>query len=271
MDSNNITIIPNVKYKQVIQKVAVANLLADASCDFTDAGTVALTERILEPKELQVNKNLCKQEFLNTWESVQLGYSAFETIPANFTDYLISYMGGKVAEAIEQSIWMGSGTTNGQFGGFINAFVADSDVVKVTGATITSANVFSALEAVEAQIPAALYGSEDLVMYVSPAVMKAYQSFLSTSGGTGVFTAVGVKEYNFKGIPMLLTPGLTGSYVVAAQKSNLFFGTGLLSDQNEVKVLDMADIDGSQNFRIVMRFTAGVQYGIGTEIVVYKA
>jgi hypothetical protein len=58
--------------------------------------------------------------------------------------------------------------------------------------------------------------------------------------------------------------------MVAAEKSNLFFGTGLLSDQNEVKVIDMADIDGSQNVRVVMRFTAGVQYGIGSEIVLYS-
>ena len=56
---------------------------------------------------------------------------------------------------------------------------------------------------------------------------------------------------------------------MAAQKSNLFFGTGLLSDHNEVKLIDMADIDGSQNVRVVMRFTAGVQYGVGSEIVLY--
>ena len=57
---------------------------------------------------------------------------------------------------------------------------------------------------------------------------------------------------------------------MAAEKSNLYFGTGLLSDHNEVKVIDMADIDGSQNVRIVMRMTAGVQYGIGSDIVLYS-
>jgi hypothetical protein len=49
----------------------------------------------------------------------------------------------------------------------------------------------------------------------------------------------------------------------------LYFGTGLLSDHNEVKVIDMADLDGSQNVRVIMRFTAGVQYGIGGDIVLY--
>ncbi len=58
--------------------------------------------------------------------------------------------------------------------------------------------------------------------------------------------------------------------MVAAEKSNLYFGTGLLADHNEVKVIDMADIDGSQNVRVVMRFTAGVQYGIGSDIVLYS-
>jgi hypothetical protein len=58
--------------------------------------------------------------------------------------------------------------------------------------------------------------------------------------------------------------------MVAAQKSNLFFGTGLLSDYNEVRVLDMANLDGSQNYRIIMRYTAGTQYGIGTDIAIHK-
>ena len=58
---------------------------------------------------------------------------------------------------------------------------------------------------------------------------------------------------------------------MCAQKSNLYFGTGLLSDMNEVKVLDMADLDGSQNVRVIMRFTSGVQYGIGSDIVLYHA
>jgi hypothetical protein len=57
--------------------------------------------------------------------------------------------------------------------------------------------------------------------------------------------------------------------MVAAEKSNLFYGTSLLSDSSEVKVLDMGDLDGSQNVRVIMRFTSGIQYGIGSDIVLY--
>ena len=78
------------------------------------------------------------------------------------------------------------------------------------------------------------------------------------------------KPLNFNGIELVWCPGITSSYMVAAQKSNLYFGTGLLSDYNEVRVLDMANLDGSQNYRIIMRYTAGTQYGIGTDIAIHK-
>jgi hypothetical protein len=80
---------------------------------------------------------------------------------------------------------------------------------------------------------------------------------------------VGKTEMNFQGIPLFIAQGLADNDMVAAETSNLYFGTGLLSDHNEVKVIDMADLDGSQNVRVIMRFTAGVQYGIGGDIVLY--
>jgi hypothetical protein len=58
---------------------------------------------------------------LNSWEALSLGYSAFDEIPRNFTDYLVSYVGGKVAEATETAIWQGT-ATNGSFLGFEGLF-----------------------------------------------------------------------------------------------------------------------------------------------------
>ena len=45
--NGGVTVLPNVKYQQVIHKLEVASMAADATCDFTDTGTVTLTERIL--------------------------------------------------------------------------------------------------------------------------------------------------------------------------------------------------------------------------------
>jgi hypothetical protein len=281
LDNGYITVVPNVKYKQVIQKVAVDSIVNDASCDFTTSGTVALTERILEPKELQVNLELCKQNFVASWEALQLGYSAFDEVPASFTDYLVSYIGGKVAEATEISIWQGNSATNGQFQGIYNelssSVVAGGTNAPVTSSvsgSITSTNVLTALNALVDSIPAEVYGKEDLMIYVPTNVGKAYQQALAggAQGANGFNNQlnVGEKPMNFNGIELAMCPGLPASAMVAAQKSNLFFGTGLMSDYNEVRILDMADLDGSQNFRVIMRYTADTVYGVGEDIAIHK-
>jgi hypothetical protein len=287
LDNKYVTIMPNVKFKSVIQKLDVSGIVQDASCDFTTSGSVSISERILEPKELQVNLQLCKQEFVDSWEAMQLGFSAFDQIPANFNDFLVSYVGGKVAEATEESIWQGNGSLNGEFAGFQTALsasiaaggagavlAAKSGSIIISG-SITSANVLSVMNSVVDTVPATVYGKEDLLLYVPTNVAKAYQQALAGgavgANGWNNQLNVGEKPFNFNGIEIVLCPGMSASKIVAAQKSNLFFGTGLLSDYNEVKVLDMANIDGSQNYRVIMRYTAGTQFGIGQDIVYYGA
>jgi hypothetical protein len=293
LDKKLVTIMPNVKYKSVIQKISVASLVNDASCDFiTNTGSVTIAEQVLTPKELQVNLQLCKQEFVASWEALQLGFSAFDEIPKSFNDFLVSYVGGKVAEATEQNIWQGT-STNGSFAGFQNilsASVAAGGATAVLPArttggssaiisgSVTSANVVSKLDSIVQTIPATVYGKQDLLLYVPTNVAKAFQTAMAGNGASGLGANgwnnsmnIGEKPYNFQGIEMVLCPGMSDSNIVAAQKSNLFFGTGLLSDYNQVKVIDMSDIDGSQNYRIIMRFTSGVQFGVGQDIVYYGA
>jgi hypothetical protein len=286
LDNKYVTIMPNVKFKSVIQKLDVSGIVQDASCDFVTSGSVAISERVLTPKELQVNLELCKQEFVDSWEALQLGFSAFDEIPKNFNDFLISYVGGKVAEATETAIWQGT-STNGSFLGFESALsasiaaggagavlAAKSGSVIISG-SVTSGNVLSVMNSVLDTVPATVYGKEDLLFYVGTNVAKAYQQALAGgaigANGWNNTMNVGEKPFNFNGVEIVLCPGMSASKIVAAQKSNLFFGTGLLSDYNEVRVLDMANIDGSQNYRIIMRYTAGTQFGIGQDIVYYGA
>jgi len=176
LDKKLVTIMPNVKYKSVIQKLDVSGIVQDASCDFVTSGSVALSERILEPKELQVNLELCKQEFVDSWEALSLGFSAFDEIPKNFNDFLNSYVGGKVAEVTEQNIWQGT-ASNGSFLGFqglLSASVAAGGATAVvaaktsTGAiasgSVTSTNVLSVLDGILSSIPDTVYGKQDLVI-----------------------------------------------------------------------------------------------------------
>ena len=124
-----ITIKPNVKFKEVIKKVASTDLITDATCDFTiDADVLTLTERILQPEEFQVNLQLCKKDFRSDWEAVQMGYSAFDSLPPAFSDFLLGHVAAKVAEKTEQNIWGGVTATAGEFDGLTTLMLADADV-----------------------------------------------------------------------------------------------------------------------------------------------
>tara|TARA_Y100001963_G_C6747516_1_gene432399 strand:+ start:264 stop:1193 length:930 start_codon:yes stop_codon:yes gene_type:complete len=275
----NITIKPNIKYKEVVKKVATDGIVKDATCDFTDTSTITLTERIIQPEEFQVNLELCKQSFRSDWEAVEMGYSAFDNLPPTFADFLIAHASEKVAQKIEQNIWNGTDATTGEFDGFNVLVAADSDVVDVSGTPITASNVVTELGKVVDAIPSSIYGSEDLTIYAPANVYRAYIRALGGFGANGLGAAgtdnKGTQWYSegqglqFDGVKIVLAPGLANEQILCAEKSNLWFGTGLMSDQNEVKVIDMADLDGSQNVRVVMRFTAGIQYGVGSEIVWY--
>jgi len=278
IENGGIEVKPNIKYKEVIKKIATDDVLKNATCDFDPTSTVTLTERIIQPEEFQVNLQLCKKDFRSDWEAVQMGVSAFDSLPPSFADFLIAHVAAKVAQKNETNIWSGTNATAGEFDGLVTLMTADGDVTDVVGTTVTAANVIAELGKVVDAIPAELYGKEDLYLYVSQNVARAYVRALGGFGASGLgaagTNAQGTQWWNngslsFDGVKIFVANGLASNYIVAAEKSNLYFGTGLLSDHNEVKVIDMADIDGSQNVRIVMRLTAGVQYGIGSDIVLY--
>jgi len=279
LENGGITIKPNVKFKEVIKKVASDDIVKDATCDFDPTSTLTLTERILQPEQQQVNLQLCKKDFLSDWEAIEMGYSSFDSLPPSFADFLIGHVAAKVAQRTENSIWEGDTANNGQFDGIVKLLKADSDVSDITGTTVTAANVITEMGKVIDAVPSTLYTSEDLFLYVSQNVARAYVRALGGFGANGLgaagTNAQGTQWSNngalsFDGVKIFVANGLGNNTMVAAEKSNLFFGCGLLSDQNEVKVLDMADLDGSDNVRVVMRFSAGVQYGIGSDIVLYE-
>ena len=269
--NNLIEVKPNVKFKEVLKRVNLSGAIANASCDFTDAGAVALTEKIIEPKSLQVNLELCKTPFQSDWEAVSMGYSASDNLPSNFSDYFIGLMSESIAEQTEKDIWAGvagAGTFDG-FKTLLNADAGHTGAKKITGEAVTSANVVAELGKIVDAIPSEVYGKEDLYIYVAQNIFRAYKRALGGFQTAGLGHNQDMDIQYFDGVKVVACNGLSDNNAIAAQKSNLFFGTGLLSDHNEVKVLDMADLDGSQNVRFIMRYTAGVQYAIVEDIVSY--
>jgi len=278
IENGGISVKPNIKFKEIIRVFSTDGLVADATCDFTDTSTNTTVERVIEPLEYQVNLNFCKKTFRSDWDAISMGYSAFDNIPKNFQDYLLGYVAAKVATKNEQNIWHGAILTNGEYDGIIPLATLDGDVVDVVGTTVTAANVITELGKIKTAIPNTLYGDAELKIYVSRNVANSYIDALggfsvaatSNAGSEGK----GTQWYDngaltFGGVPLFVANGMNDNYMMAAKSDNLWFGTGLLSDLSFAKVLDMADLDGSENVRVILRYTAAVQYGIGAEIVLY--
>ena len=268
-----LTTIENVKFKLNLQKQALSGVLADATCNFTGAGTLALTEAVLEPKNLQVNLDLCKSTLLDSWEALQMRAGAGAPPPASFDDYVISYMAGVIADGTEGGIWTGTSAGAGSFQGFVGTggyllAAQDATVVQATNTgAYTAGNIIANLQVLTAAIPTAIYVKEDLHIYMSPKTFRLYISAVSTLGYINAYSMN--KEYDavFEGIKIAVCPGMKDDAMVAAQKSNLFFGTDLLSDATRISILDMSALDGSDNMRLVARYSAGVKQGIGADIV----
>ena len=271
LDKGYITVKPNIKYKQVMQKLAVGDVIADASCDFTATSSVTLTERYLQPEDFQVNLELCKKDFESDWLSIEQGFSSFDDLPSSFANFLIGHVAAKVAAKMEQNIWNGANATAGEFDGLVALATADSDVVDVnfSGATDAS-NIIARLGDIVDGIPNTIYGNDGLAIYMSQADARSYVRAQAALGYKDLYH-VGQTAMDFEGVKILVANGLNSGQIVVAEKDNLFFGCGLQNDMNEVKLIDLADIDGSQNVRVVMRFSAGVQYAIGSEIVLSVA
>tara|TARA_R100000773_G_scaffold42272_1_gene39395 strand:+ start:524 stop:1435 length:912 start_codon:yes stop_codon:yes gene_type:complete len=275
IDDGAITVLPNIKLKSTMKVGAFSNLIKNASCDFdTSTSSLTLTEKILTPKELQVNIDICKKDLHADWEAAQMGFSAFDELPPLFSDFVISRVAAEVASATESNIWSGA-DTDGNFAGFKTQINADGNRTLVTATDVTSANVVAEIGKVVDAIPSGVYGSEDLYIYCAQNVFKAYiralGGFAATNSGVDAksHTFYNGGELSFDGVKLYPTSGMGANEMVAARSSNLFFGTGLLNDYNEVRVLDMAELDGSQNVRVIMRYTAGTQIGVGSDIVLY--
>lgn len=265
----NITVLPNVSYKVNLKKFDLsASAIKDATCNFTDAGDVTYADKVLEPENFGLNKELCKQEWLSTFAGSQMRVGTDATLPANFQEYIIGHAGALVGQEVEKSIWAGSTATSGQFDGFQVQLAADAAVVDVVAGTLSAANIVAELGKVRDAILDANYGQEDLCIFVGTAAMKYYVSAQAALGYQDQFH-VGVTEANFEGTKLVLAPGMGANKMIAARKSNLFFATDLTSDMAEVKILDMSDTDGSDNIRLVMKWNAGVGYANGSDIVYY--
>ena len=269
----------NIQGKEVIQVInSDANLIKNSTCDFTATGTLNTTEITLTPEEFQVNLQLCAKNYRTTFQSLQMK-GIRSGIAKDLSDFVLQHVAEKVAANMETNFWAGANGTEGQTDGVTVLAGADAAVVDVAKTSISSANVIVEMQKVLAQIPDTIYGADDLYLYVSIDIFKKFVSalggFQSNVGAAGINSEgplwyKGQQELYLDGVKVFMAPGMPASDMVASRASNLIFSTSLFSENNLVSLVDVSKYDGSQNVRVVMRGSQGVNIANAAEIVLYS-
>ena len=266
-----VTFKENIEYKQVVRKLVDSITFANATCDFTPTGTVTLTERILTLEKFQVHRQLCKKDFLIDWEARE---EQNGNLHASLTDALIANVLAGVAARNEVLIWQGVNANAGEYDGFETLFLADAAVLDVSSpVAIDATNVIEEMGRLVLTLPTRVRrATEKPIIAVSSNVAEAYRSaILGLGGGYYLYQGESV-VMNWQGqYDVIECPGMSDDTMAFYQKSNLWFGTNLLDQWNNVAVLDMYAHDLSDNVRFAASFFAGAQYGFGNEIAFYQA
>ena len=254
-----ITILEGIKYKKTLTVVSSSSIIADADCDFSD-GTLTLTDRALEPTDKKLNLSLCATDLEKDWQAAQMQAGANNSnMAGDFPAFLMDYLGAQIGENIENQIWTDMVTNLG----------ADGDVVDVTGTTLTAANIIAQIQAAYDEVPASVYGKDDLRIYLGTNATRFYIQAMSALGYLNAYYA-GDVPLLFEGVEVAHCPGLAADTMVIGRVSNLYWGTDLVSDATTFKVLDMRDTTGANEIRIAANFSSGVQHAVGGDIVLYS-
>jgi hypothetical protein len=261
----HITVRENIDWKQVVRRLTSPVTFGEPTCGWSPNGEVVSDERILELKKFQVQRDLCKNDFLQTWES---NSEQNGQLHASLRDALIAVMMGGIGQENERVIWEGNGALATEYAGFITQFGLDGDINSFGGVAVTTATVIDAIKKVIELTPLAVRRSnEKPLIYVASDVAEAYRNYLASLGnGMFFYSGDAIKMSWIGQYDIVECVGMPDSNLVMAQPSNLWFGTNLVSDWNNIGVKDMTEVDFTQIVKFNAQFFAGCQYGIAQEI-----
>jgi hypothetical protein len=265
-----VTMKPNVPYKSVVRKIDDTVSFAAGTCDFTPTGTITLTERILTLEEFQVQRQICKKDFFIDWTTADVMSGRVNT---QIQDAIIGRLVGGIAAANETIMWSGVNATAGQYDGFETIIKAAPGTISAGSGALNDTNIIATIWDVINTAPAAVKGAaEKPAIYMGQAAWEAYMQAQIAAGNGWYLTGGPEVSKRFVGMyEIYVCPGMTANNIIFAQPSNLMLGTWQENQMNEVFILDMQNLDGSQNVRYGARFYLGAQIAVAEDITFWGA
>ncbi|MAK30301.1 MAG: hypothetical protein CL490_07335 [Acinetobacter sp.] len=268
-------LIEGVQYKAVINNLsAAADFIQASNCSFNSGNDLTLTEQVVTLTDLKVNEEVCRGTLFPTWVAAQGSMSRGGDIPVEFADFMMATIAERTGTNLESIMWSGASP----FGvgllsddGTIDEGGIDASAMKdfiehdTAAAAWTSANILSHMSGVfdaASAVPGILQ-KPGCGFYLS---YEAYAFFLqaiaaqSTNQGynqdLGGATYLGYPVYATSGIPN------TVDVMVFTYPDNIVVGTNNYTPNTSAQLIPTYAYDGSDNVRVALEFSVGVNVAV---------
>ncbi len=271
VDTKGITVRNDINYKYNLRSIDLTGAMGTGkTCTFTPLSQTTYAETQITMQPYWLNQTECIDDYYQQdWTDEMLNS---EDLPADAEQALLMKQQKYIRANFETRVWRanltgGTNYTLALYDGFIRQIKTGSPIVQ-TGVTITASNVVAELNKVYNKIPDALSTVEllnDLIIFVSPTVAKAYKQAQATMGFN---TSVGDKQLDFNGIELKVC-GIPTNMMVAGVRSNFHILTNIDTEFASINLKNMYPV----NFDRQVRFEAHWRENVGVanipQIVMY--
>ena len=131
---------------------------------------------------------------------------------------------------------------------------------------INASNVLTFLASIIRSTPPQVVNAPDFRLYVPYHIANAYQDANIAAGLSGGTSWERNGELIFKNKVIATQNYFADNTILASRVGNLYFGTDLVSDQNEVMALYMKPVTMDDVYRYSAKFSSSVNYGYASQI-----
>lgn len=244
IEGNYVRILPNVKKSTYLNMLDLdGNVLQKSQndCGWNPTAALKLSEQLATVTDYKIQLEDCIEKFESTWlvERMKAGANVDE-LPATLGEASLDIVGKSVNADIERMLFGGDATKENEFDGIVKVLSGATDTIKISGSTLTKANIINELEKVFTAIPeAVLQDAEDkvkiFVSYNSYRVLKMALANVDSQVIAAAFTVEG-GVIRYLGIEVVPAVGITNNQMVASNTENLIMLTDLVSDFSQIEL-----------------------------------
>jgi hypothetical protein len=269
-----VSLLENVRYKAVLKKFS-GGAIGPRTCGFTTiAGQLVLNDVVLQTAQLQVNEEICNDELAHDWAAAQMrGASA--AMPNAYAGFISQYVARIVQADVERNIWTGeynyaNGATTGggagtSFPGIMAKYVASAGTYETlnvgtwtaAATPVTATDILLRLEILTNSAPDSIAGDPDAMIFMSRKSAQLYYQALANTYSLPFLNDGLVARY--KGYQIVTPAGFPNDTAILSKVDNLYFGTNVMTDMIEARMLDLTAVTGDAVTRVAMLFDAGAQ------------